>query len=380
VTLFLLVFFTIYGGAHAYVFSRIKAAFPLLSTLQQAGLVLLMIFMILAPVLVRVSEHYGHESAACVLSYIGYLWMGVLFLFFVMSVFFDIYRLLLYIAGLILQADLSFLLPRPVYALVVPLALSVALNAYGFYEARTIRTGVVTIHTSKIPREIGRLRIAQLSDVHIGMIVREERLRRILDAVRKAEPDLLVSTGDLLDGQIDNLMSSADLLRQIRPRYGKYAVMGNHEYFAGIVKALDFHERAGFVVLRGDALTLANLISIAGMDDATGARFGAYRPAEEKTLMAKLPKDTFTLLLKHRPVVEPDSEGHFDLQLAGHTHKGQIYPFVWLTGLVFPYHSGYHDLAKGSRLYINPGAGTWGPPVRLLAPPEITVIDLVYKD
>lgn len=335
--------------------------------------------MILAPILVRISEHYGYESTACALSYIGYLWMGLLFLFFTASILLDVYRLLIYFAGRITRTSLALLIPPRIYLFVIPLVISVALNAYGYFEAGNIRTEQLTIHTSKIPAEIGRLRIVQISDVHIGMIVRGRRLEKMVAAVRQAGPDLLVSTGDLLDGQIDNLMSSADQLRDIRPRYGKFAIAGNHEFFAGIRQALDFHQQAGFKMLRGEALTLAGLISIAGVDDITGKRFGLYQDVSEKELLAQLPKETFTVLLKHRPVPDPQSLGLFDLQLSGHTHGGQIYPFLLLTRLVFPYYSGYHDLPKDSRLYVSRGAGTWGPPVRFLAPPEVTVIDLIHK-
>lgn len=379
-TLFLLFFFVVYGSAHFYVFSRIKAAFPLISTLHQTGLIILMAFMILAPILVRVSERYGYESTACLLSYIGYLWMGVLFLFFAQSVLLDAYRLLIHIAGRLTGKNLSSLIPPPLYLFVIPLFISVAINSYGYFEAKNIRTEQVTIRTSKISPEVGRIRIVQISDVHIGMIIREKRLEKIVAAVKQAEPDLLVSTGDLLDGQIDNMMSSADLFRGIHPKFGKFAVTGNHEFFAGIGQALEFHQQAGFLVLRGESLTLAGLISIAGMDDATGERFGMNKNILEKGLLAKLPKETFTLLLKHRPVFDPESLGLFDLQLSGHTHRGQIYPFVLLTKLAFPYHFGYYDLPNGSRLYVNRGAGTWGPPIRFLAPPEVTVIDLISKD
>jgi predicted MPP superfamily phosphohydrolase len=336
--------------------------------------------MILAPILVRVSEHYGYESTACLLSYVGYIWMGILFLFFAMSILLDAYRLLIYIAGRLAGKNLSSLIPPPPYLFVIPLLISFAINAYGYFEAKNIRTEQVTIRTSKISPEVGRLRIVQISDVHIGMIIREKRLEKIVAAVKQAEPDILISTGDLLDGQIDNLMSSAELFRDLQPRYGKFAVTGNHEFFAGIGQALAFHQQAGFLVLRGEALTLAGLISIAGVDDQTGERFGLYKNINEKALLAKLPKETFTLLLKHRPVFDPESLGLFDLQLSGHTHRGQIYPFVLLTRLVFPYHSGYYDLPKGSRLYASRGAGTWGPPIRFLAPPEVTVIDLIHKD
>lgn len=379
-TLFLLVFFIIYGSAHLYVFGRVKTAFPLMSTAHQAGLILLMVFMILAPILVRVSERQGYESTAALLSYIGYIWMGILFLFFVMSVLFDIYRLFLYVAGHVTRKNLDSLVPPPFYLFVVPLLVSISLNVYGYFQAKNILNEQITIQTPKIPSEIGRLRIVQISDVHIGMIIREKRLEKILAAVKLTEPDILLSTGDLLDGQTDNLMPAANMLRDIRPKFGKFAVTGNHEFFAGIEKSLAFHRQAGFLLLRGETLTLAGLVNIAGVDDSTGNIIGDYKYVPEKELLAKFPKDTFTLLLKHRPVIEPESLGLFDLQLSGHTHRGQIYPFILLTRLVFPYHSGYHDLPKGSRLYVNGGAGTWGPPIRFRAPPEITVIDLIHKD
>lgn len=372
--------FTIYGCAHVYVFSRIKAAFPLLTAPQQAGLILLMTFMVTAPILVRVSERYGYESAACLLAYIGYLWMGVLFLFFMISILIDLCRLLIHLTGRVIPISPSSLIPSPLYLFMVPLLVSTALNAYGFFEAKNIRTERLVLKSAKIPKEIGRIRIVQISDVHIGMIIRNERLEKIAEAVRLAEPDILLSTGDMLDGQLDNILPAADLLREIRPKFGKVAVTGNHEFFAGIGAALDFHQRAGFAVLRGEALTLAGVISIAGVDDATGQRFGQYRGGPEKELLAALPKETVNLLLKHRPDVEPDSLGLFDLQLSGHTHRGQIWPFIMFTKLVFPFHSGYYALPKGSHLYVSRGTGTWGPPVRFLAPPEVTVIDLIPEN
>jgi uncharacterized protein len=379
VIIFLLTFFILYSSLHYYTFSRIRGAFQL-TPVVQAGLTILMVFMILAPLLVRVSERYGYESAACLLSYIGYLWMGVMLIFFSVSLLFDAYRMLIDVAGRVAHRNLSTLIPSPLYLFVIPLVVSLALNAYGYFDAKNLRVERVAIPTDKISRDMGRLRVVQISDVHIGMIVRGDRLKRIVDAVKGAEADILVSTGDLLDGQIDNMMSSADLFSGIHPKYGKYAVTGNHEFFAGIEQALAFHRQAGFQVLRGEAVTPAGVISIAGVDDEVGDRFGRHRTIPEQTLLEKLPRERFTLLLKHRPVIDGESLGLYDLQLSGHTHRGQIFPFSLLTKLVFPYHAGYFDLPKHSRLYVSRGAGTWGPPVRFLSPPEVTVIDLIHKD
>jgi uncharacterized protein len=378
VILFLIAFFIVYGSLHFYAFSKIKGAFSLTPAVQ-TGLIILMAFMFLAPILVRAAERYGYEAAACLLSYVGYLWMGLLFLFFSVSLLLDVYRLLVAVAGQIAHRNLSTLVPPRFYLFAIPLCISIALNVYGYFAAQNIHTERLTVETAKIPQEIGRIRIVQISDVHIGMIVRGKRLETILAAVRQAEPDILICTGDLLDGQIDGLMPAAELFRNIRPKYGKIAITGNHEFFAGIEQALAFHREAGFLVLREEALTLAGVINIAGMDDPVGSRFGISRNVSEKTLLAKLPHETFTLLLKHRPTIEGESQGLYDLQLSGHTHRGQIFPFGLITKLVFPYHSGYYQLAKDSRLYVSRGAGTWGPPIRFLSPPEVTVIDLIHK-
>ena len=377
--LFLLTFFIVYGGLHLYVFSKIKGAFPL-PPVANICLMLLLVFMLLAPLLIRLSERYGYESSAALLSYIGYIWMGIVLLFFTVSILFDLYRLLIFTGAHIFNKDLSSLKPSPLFLLIVPLVISLSLNAYGYFEAKNIRTEQITITTPKLPREIGRLRIVQISDVHVGLIIRGERLKRMMEKVRKAEPDILVSTGDLVDGQMNNLSQPAGLLRDIHPKYGKFAITGNHEFYAGIDHALEFHRRAGFLVLRGEAVTLPGLINIAGVDDRDGKRFGLYTNVPEKTLLANLPGKYFTLLLKHRPILDGEAFGLYDLQLSGHTHKGQIYPFSLVTKYIFPYHTGYFQLPKGSRLYVSRGTGTWGPPIRFLSPPEVTVIDLVHQE
>jgi predicted MPP superfamily phosphohydrolase len=377
--LFLLTFFILYGSLHGYVFLKVKGAFhPAAAT--QAVLIFLMAFLVLTPVLVRVSERFGYEGSACFLSYVGYLWMGILLLFFFVSLLLDAYRMLIYLAGRYTHGNLSFLMPSPLLIFLIPMLVSLSLNAYGYHDAKNIRTEQVTIGTAKIPRGTDRIRIVQISDVHVGMIVRRDRLEKIVDTVRQAGPDILVSTGDLVDGQIDNLMPSARLFEDIRPKYGKYAVTGNHEFYAGIDQAMAFHRSAGFRVLRGEALMAAGLINIAGVDDPAGERFGVDQNPTEKKLLSQLPRERFTLLLKHKPVPDRETFGLYDLQLSGHTHRGQIFPFSLLTGLVFPYHAGYFELPEHARLYVSRGSGTWGPPVRFLASPEVTIIDLIYQE
>ena len=376
-SLFLLTFLLLYGGMHLYLFAKIRGAFHL-SAVGTIGLIIVMVIMILAPIIVRMSERYGYEALARVMSYTGYIWMGVLLLFFTISLLFDLYHLLIYAGGLILHKDFSYLRISPLYTFVLPLLISLGINTYGYFEAKNIRVENITIKSAKIPEASGRIRIAQISDVHIGLIVRNERLQQMVEEVKKLEPDIVVSTGDLVDGQLNNLEGPAALLRDIRPRLGKFAVTGNHEFYAGIRQALDFMRDAGFVVLRGEGVNVAGVINIAGVDDPAGGRYGLSSGASEQSVLSKLSGKYFTLLLKHQPVVNGAVSGSFDLQLSGHTHGGQIFPFNLVTSRFFHYHRGYFNLPNHSYLYVNRGAGTWGPPIRFLSPPEITVIDLIH--
>jgi len=111
------------------------------------------------------------------------------------------------------------------------------------------------------------------------------------------------------------------------------------------------------------------------VDDPAGD--GPESGSEETDLLRRVPKGKFSLLLKHRPQVHPENRQQFDLQLSGHTHRGQIYPFGWLVGLTYPWGHGLRQVAPGCHIYTSRGTGTWGPPIRLLAPPEITIIDLL---
>ncbi len=210
--------------------------------------------------------------------------------------------------------------------------------------------------------------------------MREELLGRILQVVKKEAPDILVSTGDLVDGQVNNLAELVESLREINPPYGKFAITGNHEFYAGLSQSLDFIQKAGFSILRGQGLTVAGAVNIAGVDDPAGKAFGLYQGVPEQDLLSRLPRGKFTLLLKHRPDVDEKALGLFDLQISGHTHQGQIFPFRLLTRLFFTYVGGSFRLSNNSYLHVSRGSGTWGPPIRLLTPTEVPLYELVHED
>ncbi len=377
-TLFLLTFFLAYSGLHLYFFLRLRAAFTL-SMGPQFAVGAALLLLVSAPLLVRMAEHRGYEITAVILSHVGYLWMALLLLFFTASLCLEGYRLALYLYERIRRRDLSRLFPSARFLFLAPLAVAVLLTIYGYGEALHVRTEHLEIVTEKLPVGVERFRIVQISDVHVGIIVRGERLQRLLAAAEEAAPDVLVSTGDLVDGQLDNLEESLAMLHRLPARNGKFAVTGNHEFYAGLDRALANITKAGFRILRGETVMVAGIIGIAGVDDQVVLQNGDSTPVREAELLSSLPAGTFKVLLKHRPLTDHDAEWKFDLQLSGHTHGGQIFPFHLMTNLAFHYRRGDFDLPGGGRLHVSRGTGTWGPPVRLLIPPEVTVIDLIRR-
>lgn len=376
-TLFLLTFFLIYGGVHLYFFMKVKIAFGL-GTMAGVTLAVLLATLVIAPALVRMLEKEGLEATARMVAYAGYIWMGFLFLFFTFSLSLDAYHGLLSAAGTILRGDCSSFRLSNRAAFLIPFAYGIVTAVYGYCEARCIKVERVRLTSPKIPSNHGTLTIVQISDVHLGLIVRKERLKLMLDRVKEAAPDILVSTGDLVDGQVDGLADMAQLLREIQPPCGKFAVSGNHELYAGLNHSVDFLQEAGFRVLRGEEVTIPGLICIAGVDDPAVSRVGGSASEEEQLLAARLHRDIYTILLKHRPEVARGSRGLVDLQLSGHVHKGQLFPFNLVTYLFYPVQAGLNNIQQHTRLYVSRGTGTWGPPIRFLASPEVTVIELTH--
>jgi predicted MPP superfamily phosphohydrolase len=299
--------------------------------------------------------------------------MGFLFLAFTGS-------LLLYLLDVISWTVRTFTsFPFPVFSGKLPAAgmaaLCLGLVVYGYFEASQIIVERQVIQTEKLPADVNSIRIVQISDIHLGILNRDKSLAKIMDAVKNLSPDLLVCTGDLVDGSMKNLMHLSEIIKAVQPPYGKYSVTGNHEYYAGLDHSLEFMEKAGFELLRGRVKMVGKMINVAGIDDG-----GHFRKAPQDNTLDGIQNNLFTLYLKHRPEISENSLGKFDLQLSGHTHNGQIFPFNYLVMLEFPFIRGYYRLQNGSALYVNRGSGTWGPPIRFLSPPEITLIEIVKKN
>jgi uncharacterized protein len=265
----LTVMFLLYAGLQLYGVAWADAGLALGAPVT-AALVGWVALMTVLPLLVWRWERRGWHRAVLLGAWIGYCWMGVAFLFFWIALTVDLAGALLRASGAApgLSAHTGFLLAG---------ALTLAVAVHGFVAARRLRVERIVLTSPKLPAGSRPLRIALISDVHLGALIGARRLRAILRQVRALDPDLLVSAGDLVDGQADRLNGLAPMLAALQPRHGKFAVTGNHEYLVGLERALVFHARAGFSVLRGTAVEIAESVVIAGVDDPTGVAWGSRR-------------------------------------------------------------------------------------------------------
>ena len=373
--LFLSLYLVLYGLMHLYFYSGFRHLAGS-SVGWRIAYGVFSVFMVLSPILARWCEAAGSECLELYLAWIAYLWMGFLFISLSLMVFFDLLKVIISFTGSPFSGRLLQWF-TPSVRFITILMVSLVLCIYGYFTAWSIGMDHIILPTSQIPRSIGSLRLVQISDIHLGLMVKKKKADIILQKVREWDPHILVCTGDLVDGQMGSMDGVSELFAALHSPGGKFAVTGNHEFYVGIEQAEQFIRKAGFTLLRGETVVLEDVLAISGVDDPAAGLFHERGGLKEEELLERVPGEVFHILLKHQPEVEEASRGLFDLQLSGHIHGGQIFPFTLLTRLAYSYGVGLHDAGKGSLIYVSPGAGTWGPPMRILANPRITVIDLV---
>lgn len=222
------------------------------------------------------------------------------------------------------------------------------------------------------------LKIAQLTDVHIGEYLKEEFLDDIVKRVNASSPDAVVITGDLVDLEITQIEDTLLGLKNLKSKYGTFYVPGNHEYYHGVGPIMEYVESLGIKVLRNENVQFGG-INLAGAYDISAFRANSIYKPDIKKALAGIDADLPTVFLAHQPkqIEEFDDKTPVDLMLSGHTHAGQIFPFSLLVRLAQPYLYGLYKHNEKMQIYVSSGAGFWGPPIRFLAPSEIAMINMV---
>jgi predicted MPP superfamily phosphohydrolase len=337
----------------------------------QLGFLLLIISFPAARILAQVDYNAFTYSLTLVSS----VWMG----------------LVLYLALLALGMDLVWALLRVFFllggkrirlrvttkrVLAVCMGLTVlSVGGVAWLEAHHLGVTRLDIPLRGLPSEMDGFTVVQLSDLHYGMLTENGKLSRVMERVNELKPDLIVITGDLVDEGVSHMEEMAQPLKLLKSRHGVLAVTGNHEYYAGVNRAVEIMKSAGIEVLRNEMKVLPSGLQFLGVDDPTGSRRMGEPAADLEKQLSRLDREKPSILLHHQPI-------HFELaaSLGGPSierphPRGQLYPIIYISRMIYPRTPGLHQIGE-SKMYVSRGAGTWGPPMRLGSPPEIVEITL----
>jgi len=379
---------------HVYIALRLLPALAVLTPAWPLALIALVVSAATIP-LPFVSRRGGREGAGNgnLLKWTGLISMGWFSSMFVLTLVRDAGLLLAWLAGAIggVQVQWSALLPWSALAV---LAMATATSAVGFLNARrTASVKRVEVPIRGLPQALEGFTIAQLSDIHVGPTIRNSYIQRIVDAVNRLGADAIAITGDLVDGSVPELREHIAPLAGLRARHGTFVVTGNHEYYAGAHAWIDELRRLGLKVLLNEHVVLQtrnvrgaqtdeelfeSALVLAGVTDFTAGHFDAAHASDPHLALHDAPPLVHTrVLLAHQPRSAPlAAAAGYQLQLSGHTHGGQFFPWNLFVPMQQPFTAGLHRL-HDMWVYVSRGTGYWGPPKRFGAPSEITLLTLV---
>jgi predicted MPP superfamily phosphohydrolase len=260
---------------------------------------------------------------------------------------------------------------------------SAFLTGFGMYEARrkaVIQNIAITI--PHLPTKFEGFRIAQFTDLHVGPTIKRKFVQSVVDQINKLNANLIVCTGDLVDDLVSNIREDVSPIKDLYAPKGVYFVTGNHEYYVGVESWLDEIDRLGLTLLLDKHRLIEQddqKIILAGVTDYGAKQFVAEHRSDPQAALAQAPDGHVKILLAHQPrnIFTAANTG-YDLQISGHTHGGQYFPWSMLVTLGQPYVSGLHK-HDNTWIYVNRGTGYWGPPIRLGVPSEITVFTLTKQ-
>jgi predicted MPP superfamily phosphohydrolase len=374
-----LVFFTIvtsiYSAGHYYIYSWLvrwaEPARPLRRSFQ-LGFLLLIISFPAARILAQVD----YNPFTYFLTLVSYTWMGLVLYFVLLFLGIDLGFSFLRIFALLRREKLQLnLRSRRFLAGCAGLAVLV-LGCAAWLEARNLGVTRMDIPLQGLPPEMDGFSMVQISDLHYGMLIEKGELLRVVERVNGLKPDLIVITGDLVDEGVSHMEEMAQPLKLLKSRHGVLAVTGNHEYYAGVNRAVEIMKSSGIEVLRNEMKVLPSGLQLLGVDDPTGSRRMGEPDADLEKQLSRLDREKPSILLYHQPThFEKTASFGVGLQLSGHTHGGQLYPIIYISRMIYPRTPGLHQIGE-SKLYVSRGTGTWGPPMRLGSPPEIVHIRL----
>lgn len=377
--MFFAVVFTVYGLVNLYIGVRGWQSFPHGSSGRWYFLVGFLLVS-LSFIAGRFLERASLSLSNYILVWIGSFWLAAMVYFFFAILLLDILRIinhfLPFFPAVITE---QYARAKQVTALSITGVVAVVVIA-GYINAMATRVQTLDLTVPKSAGGRKDITIALVSDMHLGTIIGRWRCDYLADKIAELQPDLILLAGDIVDEDLGRVVQQnlGEALRRLHAPLGVYGINGNHEYFGGVERADAYLNDHGVTMLRDGAVVIDGGITLVGRDDRSANWHGPGRKPLDQ-LMASVDKSRPIILLDHQPfnLGEAAAAGA-DLQLSGHTHHGQLWPFNYITDHIYEVSRGYKQV-DGMHVYVSTGFGTWGPPVRLGNRPEIVKITLHFQ-
>lgn len=375
------------GGVHYYVFQRLVHYWHVDGTARRSGAIAFFCMLLVSVLSLPFSRLVPHEVAS-VWAWVGFTWLGVMMFALLSCLVVDVAMMVHYLFTRELPVDVQrrqFLQRAAGVAIVGSVGV---LSGWSFKNAlRPVAVTSLSVPLARLPVALNGVRIAQLTDVHIGPTLDGLWLQDVVARTNALHADAIVITGDLVDGSVEDLRSHIAPLAALQAPHGVYFITGNHEFYSGVEEWVAHIASMGIRVLQNEGVRLyprgadAPALYLAGVDDYHSDRFEGYRQDIPAALAGWRAEEEVVVLLAHQPAAIHEAAAHkVDLQLSGHTHGGQIYPFNYAVKLQQPYVRGLHTYPESdTQIYVSCGTGFWGPPMRLGTAAEITHITLMSR-
>ena len=333
-------------------------------------------------VIARFTERVCINQFSTVLVWLGAFWLAIMVYLVLQLALIDILRGLNHLIKFF--PDIITLNPEKTKKITAVIVLTITFLTVLIGHINTWFPKVTDLNISinKKGGSIKELNIVAFSDVHLGSIIEKRHLKGIVNQVNALNPDIILIPGDIIDEDIAPVIKNnvGEVLNKLKAKYGVYAVTGNHEYIGGVAKAKEYLTNHNIQMLNDTAILIENSFYLIGREDVMISQFTGKKRKELSDIIVDVDTTKPMILLDHEPFkLEQAENAGIDLQLSGHTHDGQIWPFNFITDLIFEKGSGY--IKKGNtHFYISSGIGGWGPPIRTNSRPEIIKIKLIMGD
>ena len=382
--MFFLVAISILAVMHGYVAWRLIPMLNLSSFTSYFlySLIFILSFLPITPILFRINNIEGKFIDW--FSLFGYTSLGFFTLSFCIFIIKDLFIPITYIINRIFKIEDIFDESRRSFLKqslgVGIISITGTASAFGYYNARKGPSIIKQdIYLNNLPPKFENFTIAQISDLHVGPTIKRPYVEDVLNKISQINPDLIALTGDLVDGSVEYIRSDFEPIKDMIANYGTFFVTGNHEYYSGVDQWLDEIDRLGVINLINDQKIISKgdeIISIAGITDYRAHQIKPSHKSNPFEAIKSVPKKVKKIMLAHQPnsIYDVHKAG-VDLQLSGHTHGGQFWPFTYPTKFANAYLAGHYN-HDGTQIYVNRGTGYWGPPLRLGVQSEITLIRL----